>query len=246
MKRKRIEFFLPGFIWIPFLPVFTLVRSLPVLLVRIARETRIHPIVFCLIAGSFMAGVSLSAWGALHLVVPPPPDIARYNETVPGSSVFPVSKDMSSYCFEVGGFGECLNEEQAAVFIVERRKRNLAQADKFSELANAVKDPRVHSRALYSKGTVYLQDAIDFEEKESLEDAAYALQSSLRDDPAYRDSLDNGNVEFAKDKRINLEIALLTREAVERGWGKGGGREEGEGEGDVGFGAGKSDVGRKP
>lgn len=243
MRRRRIEFFLPGFLWMPMLMVFRFIRSLPSMPWVIIRKAQSRPVVSGVIGVSLIVGALLTIWGARHLVPTPSSDVAKYNEAVWSAYIFRAA-NLSAYCGEEPG-DACPSQEEVERIVLRGRVRNLEQKDKFAELAVDVKDPRISSRALYNVGTAYLGDAIDFKDIQSLKDSILALQNSLRDDSSYHDSFDKGSRTLVQDKRINLEIALRFREMVKERSGEGDGEEE-EGNLPGGFGAGKSNSGRQP
>jgi hypothetical protein len=252
MGRKRIEFFVPGFLWTPIVAAVRFIHLMAKAFWIVVHEARKHPVFLSIACSILVAGALLTFWGAGHLSRTPSRDVAIYNNAVGNVYLYRVEIDPSAYCYDEGFYGggyySCPTEEEIAKIVLNGRIGNLAQKDKFSEVANLVKDPRIHSRALYNKGTVSLRDAMDFKDKGSLDDSILAFQDSLRDDPSYLDAFGNGGMDFARDKRINLEVALRIREVV-NGARAGDGSGDGESEvggSDTGFGAGKSNDGRRP
>lgn len=252
MKKKWIEFFLPGFLWMPIVAGVRIIRSFLSAPRATLRQMRGHPVLFGLMGLSLAAGAFLTVWGMGHRTLSPLNDVVTYNEGVRGSYLYPAETNPAAYCYEDGmywGGGQyyCPTQEEIAKIFLDRRMRNLELKDKFAKLAQDAKDPRISSRALYNMGTAYLRDAIDFKDPQSLEDAILALQNSLRNDPSYKDSFDDNSMTLAQDKRINLEIALFVQDALQRGAGTGDrDGKEGDEKGESGFGAGKSNSGREP
>lgn len=221
---------------------------IPAALVTEVRSRKVRSVFVVIV---FMLAITLFVRGALILETKPSREILAYNETVRGVYVQSAPADINFYCRGGGGYPgprdtdelECPDEEEVQVVRGFRRVHNFEQLEKLNRLSLDVEDPLISSRVLYNVAYVYLRDAMDFQDFQSLQDAILALQNSLRDDPSYHDVLAHGNMALPIDKRINLEIALLLREAaLEQAK-----NEEGETDEDnPGFGAGRSKSDRRP
>lgn len=200
---------------------------------RIWKSKFFHGLMALILTGA----IAMVIMGVRDLKTEPSEDISAYNSAVNDLyflyiSVSPIGKyctydpdyldDYDDVCFRGGA---------AIKRIMEDRALNFENIGRFSEVLLEIDDPLISSRVMYNIGTMLLLDALTFRDERSLTDATLALQNSLRDDPHYLDTIEtevyfvdrkgysskNGPTVFPVNKRINLALAILIRDALDEG-----------------------------